>query len=350
MKLSRGQALILLLISLSLSACNAYREKPHDGARKITVGTVSAKAVTVTQQYVCQIRWRRHIDVCALKTGYLEAIPIKEGQAVKEGELLFEIVPSLYKARREAAVAERNLAAMELNHAQGLANKQGSSQDEVKRFEAKLAKAQAKADLAEAELKFTKVRAPFDGVVDRLKHQGSLVKEGEVLGTLSDSSVVWVDFNVPEARYLEHMTDLSQPNEGLQIELILADGKKFGQVGKIDPSKGVFNRKTGTIPVRADFPNPDRLLRQGQRGTVLIRRVLDDAIVIPQTATLEVLNKRYVYVVDKNDVAHQREIVIEHELEDLFVIKQGVGAGDKIVLEGVSLVRDGEKVEYEDRR
>ncbi len=166
---------------------------------------------------------------------------------------------------------------------------------------------------------------------------------------MSDNSLVRVYFNVPEARYLEHMTDQSQRKEDLPIELILANGKKFGQVGKFRAIKADFNNETGTIPFRADFPNPDGLLRHGQTGTVLISRVLKDAIVIPQRATFELLNKRYVYVVDKEDVAHLREIVIQNELEDLFVIKKGVGVDDKIILEGIRQVHDGEKVEYEDR-
>ena len=161
---------------------------------------------------------------------------------------------------------------------------------------------------------------------------------------------MWVYFNVPEARYLEYMTDLSQHKEDPQIELILANGKKFGQVGKFGAIKADFNNETGTIAFRADFPNPDRLLRHGQTGTVLISRVLNDAIVIPQRATFEILDKRYVYVVDKDDVVHLREIVIQNELEDLFVIKKGVGVDDKIILEGIRQVHDGEKVEYEFRK
>ena len=113
---------------------------------------------------------------------------------------------------------------------------------------------------------------------------------------------------------------------------------------------GLTSMRTGNVAFRADFPNPDRLLRHGQTGTVLISQVQNDAIVIPQRATFEVLDKRYVYVVDKDDVAHQREIVIQNELEDLFVVKTGVGVDDKIVIEGVRLVRDGDKVEYEDRQ
>jgi membrane fusion protein, multidrug efflux system len=315
---------------------------------KIVAKSPQAKAVTITEQYVCQIRAGQHIDVCSLETGNLKAVSIREGQAVKKGDLMFEIAPVLFKARWDAAAAERDIAKLELNYSQKIANQKGVSQNEVKLFEAKLAKAQAHADLAEAELNFTKVRAPFDGIVDLLKEQGSLVREGEVLATLSDNSLVRAYFNVPEARYLEHMTDLSERKADLQVELILANGKKFGQAGTFRGIKADFNNQ-GTISFRADFPNPDGLLRHGQTGTVLLSRLLKGAIVIPQRATFEVLNKRYVYVVDKEDVAHLREIVIQSELEDLFVIKKGVGVDDKIILEGIRQVHDGEKVEYEDR-
>ena len=123
------------------------------------------------------------------------------------------------------------------------------SQNEVALLEAKLAKAQAKADLAEAELNFATVKAPFDGIVDRLhQQQGSLVKEGDILTTLSDNSVMWVYFNVPEARYLEYMADLKQHKEDLKIELMLANGSKFPQTGKIGAIEADFNNETGNIP------------------------------------------------------------------------------------------------------
>ena len=317
---------------------------------KIVAIRPMAKAVTVTEKYVGQIHSRRHIDVCSLLTGYLKASPVKEGQPVKAGELMFEIVPVIYNAKLDAALAEARLAELEYNNTKNLFEQKAViSQNELKLFEAKLAKAKANAELAEAELNFTKVSAPFDGIIHILKEQGSLVKEGEILATLSDNSLVWVYFNVPEVRYLEYMTDPNERKYDLQIELILANGKKFGQAGKFGGIKADFNNDSGTIPFRADFPNPDHLLRHGQRGIVLISRVLKGAIVIPQRATFEVLSKRYVYVVDKENVAHLREIVIQNESEDLFVIKQGVGVDDKIILEGIRQVYDGEKVQYEER-
>ena len=146
------------------------------------------------------------------------------------------------------------------------------------------------------------------------------------------------------------MADLNQRKADLQIELVLANGEKFEQIGKIGAIEADFNNQVGTIAFRADFPNPDRLLRHGQTGNVLIRRVQNDAIVIPQRATFEVLDKRYVYVVDKDDVAHQREIGVQNEMDDIYVIEKGLDVSDRIVLEGMRQVRDGDTVEYEDRQ
>ena len=222
---------------------------------------------------------------------------------------------------------------------------------ELALWKAKLEKAKAKAKLAKAELNFTEVKAPFDGIIDRLfQQQGSLVKEGDILTTLSDNSMMWVYFNVPEVRYLEYRAGRVRIWRSRQIELVLANGSKFPQLCKIgDDRWRKVNNETGNIPFRADFPNPDRLLRHGQTGNVLIHRTLNNAIVIPQRATFEILDKRYVYVVGKDDVVHQREIVVQNEMDDIFVIKKGLGVDDRIVFEGVRQVRDGEKVEFEFR-
>jgi membrane fusion protein, multidrug efflux system len=353
MKVAPILLIILALISLSLPACDMHaegKEQPHQEHHKMVVTSPQAKYVTITRQYVCQIHSQRHIKVRALQNGYLEEIPIKEGQAVKQGEVMFKIVPTLYQARLDAELAEAQLAQLEFNNTKKLFEDKVVSQNEVLLLQAKLAKAQAKAKLSQAELNFATVRAPFDGIVDRLhEQQGSLIKEGDILTTLSDNSLMWVYFNVPEARYLEYMAHLGQDKEDPRIELVLANGSTFQHGGKIGAIEAKFNNETGNIPFRADFPNPDGLLRHGQTGNVLIHRTLNNALVIPQRATFENLDKRYVYVVGKDDVVHQREIVIQNELDDIFVIKTGLSVNDKIVLEGVRQVHDGEKAEFEFR-
>ena len=353
----KRQAITISLVSgiaLFLGGCDHKEhevEHAHATHHKVFATTPKLLDVTITQQYVCQIHSQRHIKICALESGYLEEIPIREGQLVKRGDLLFKILPTLYQAKLDAELAEVQLATLEYNNTNRLFMDKVVSQNEVALHQAKLAKAQAKAKLAEAELNFTTVRAPFDGIVDRLhEQQGSLIKEGDVLTTLSDNSVMWVYFNVPEARYLEYMTELGKNRSIDQVELVLANGKKYHHAGRIGAIEAKFNNETGNIPFRADFPNPERLLRHGQTGNILIHKPLKDAMVIPQRATFETLDKRYVYVIDSENKIHQREVAILHELEDIFVIKAGLTTTDKIVLEGVQQVHEGEKVDFELRK
>lgn len=349
MKVSPRASLLLPVLLFVLPACNTHHEEVHHEAHKITATTPQAMPITLRWPYVCQIHSQRHIDVKALEMGYLEAIQIKEGQTVKQGDLLFQVRPVIYEAKFAAEQAKANLAQLEYNYTLKLHKDNVVSENEVKLVEAKLMEAKAKAKLAAAELDFATVKAPFDGIVDRLKNQqGSLVQEGEILTTLSDNSVMWVYFNVSEARYLEYQTNLKK-HKDLKIELQLANGNIFEQTGTIGAIEADFNNENGNIAFRADFPNPDRLLRHGQTGTLIMSRVQEDAIVIPQRAVFEVLQKRYVYVVDSDNVAHQREINIQNELDDIYVIKDGIGVQDKIVLEGIRQVHDGDIVECEDR-
>jgi membrane fusion protein (multidrug efflux system) len=326
---------------------------------KIVVTSPQAKDVIITQQYVCQIRSRRHIEVCALQDGYLEDIPLKEGQSVKQGDVMFKVVPTLYKAKLDAEVAEAQLAQIEFNNTKKLYDDKVVALPEVALAQAKLDKANARAKLAMSEVDFTTVRAPFDGIIDQLHRQkGSLIEKKDVLTTLSDNSVMWVYFNVPERRYLEYKArqGVTQDSSHLKlvdsdIELVLANGNKFDQTaGDTVTLEGKFNNETGNIAFRADFLNPYGLLRHGQTGKVLIHQTLHNAIVIPQRATFEILEKQFVWVVDKDGVVHQREIAIQHEIDDVFVVKKGLDVNDRIVFEGVRQVHEGDKVEPEFRK
>lgn len=361
---------ILGLVSLSLAGCSTEadsHETSHSEAHgeaghhehKIVVTSAVKKDVISTRQYVCQIHSCQHIEVRALERGYLEEICVKEGQAVKKGELMFKILPVLYQAKLDSEDAEVQKIQIELDNAEALLKKGFVSKPEIALKKAELAKARANLALARAELSFASVTAPFNGIVDRQHSQrGSLIEEGDILTTFSDNSTMWVYFNVPEARYLEYKADLDKANSNvdddrhdhaahLKIELKLANGQIFPHMGKIGAIEAEFNNTTGNIPFRADFPNPDGLLRNGQTGTILIHTPLKDAIVIPQRATFEILARQYVYVVGEDNVVHQRDITVQSEQEDIFVIEKGLQEGDKIILEGIRQVRDGDKVECE---
>jgi membrane fusion protein (multidrug efflux system) len=357
MKVTKILVILLAGVSLSLSACNMNEDRSEAEQHKIVATSPKVKDVTIEEPYVCQIHAQKYIKVCAMANGYLDKIDINEGQTVQKDKVMFKIRPILYQAKWKTEVAEVRLAALELKYTDKLYRDKVVSENEVSLYQAKLAKAEAKRDLAKAELEFTDVKAPFTGIVDRLHMQlGSLVKEGEQLTTLSDTSVMWVYFNVPERRYLEYKRQGTgtQDSQRLKlpdswIELKLADGTTFNKPSdeKLDTLtvEGKFNNETGNIAFRADFNNSDGLLRHGQTGTVVIHRALKNALVIPQRATYEILDKRYVYVVDKDNVVHQRGIVIHHEQDDVYVISSGLDANDRIVLEGVRQVQDGQQLE-----
>jgi membrane fusion protein (multidrug efflux system) len=360
MKVSSALAILPALLSLTLPGCQRLRgqeEQPPSEHQSIVVTSPKSKDVILTEPYVCQIRSRRHIDVRALQDGYLDKILVNEGQPVKKNQVMFTILPTLYEAKYNAELAEVQLAQIELDNTKKLLEKNYVSLQDKLLHEAKLNRAKAKATLAKAERDFCEIKAPFDGIVDRLhEREGSLIKERDVLTTLSDNNVMWVYFNVREARYLEYMAMRGQDKEKTRIELKLADGSKFPNTGEIGAIEANFNNQTGNIAFRADFDNipvkkgqPDLLLRHGQTGTVLIHRTLHNAIVIPQRAVFEILDKRYVYVVGKDEVVRQREIVVQHALDDIFLIDKGLAVTDRIVLEGVRQVRDGAQVEYEVR-
>jgi len=327
-------------------------------AHQIVVTSPIRKDVVSTQPYVCQIHSCQHIEIRALEGGYLEKIGVKEGQAVKKGDLLFKILPTLYEARFKAEEAEVAKIQIELENAQALLQKSYVAAPQIALKKAELARAKANLARAKAELGFTDVVAPFDGIVDRQHSQlGSLIEEGDVLTTFSDNSTMWVYFNVPEKDYLTYKADIdndkakgSDSPGHLDIELKLANHAIFPEKGKIGAIEADFNNTTGNISFRGDFPNPNGLLRNGQTGTILIHRLLKDVLVIPQRSKFDQLARPYVYVVDEENVVHQRDITIQSVQDDVFVIDDGLKEGDKIILEGLRQVRDGDKIEeYEFR-
>lgn len=366
MKLRQHQLATLILAALSLlgSACTKRQADGghHDEERQpIVLTTPSVMDVPKTKAYVCQIHSLRHTEIRALDEGYLEEIPVQEGQAVHQSQLLFKLLPVLYQARLEVDRAELRLAEINLRNTQQLAERRVVSDQELARSSAERDREKAKVDRAAAEYRFTNVVAPFDGILGRqLMQQGSLVKDGDVLTTISDNAVMWVYFNVPEADYLRFRllsgaSNLEAPQNlklpGATIRLRLANGQIFNQsAAQTLTIESEFDNATGNVKFRADFPNPEGLLRHGQTGTLLINETLPDALVIPQRATFEILDRQYVYVVDKNAVAHQREITVAHELEDIYVIKDGLSAGERFVLEGVRQVRDGQRLEHTENR
>jgi RND family efflux transporter MFP subunit len=343
--MTRTFMILGLCASLLHASCKSPKEEKEEES-KLLVTSPLQMDTTITSEYVCQIKSIRNIELRAQEKGYLQNIYVDEGQFVKKGQLLFKIMPTLYEAELEKAEAEVNVAEIEVQNTQPLADKNVVSKNELAMAQAKLKKAKAEVTLAKAHLAFTEIRAPFDGLIDQLRLKlGSLVDEGELLTTLSDNSEMWVYFNVSEPEYLSYKRASAQGK--LNVNLLTADKEMFKHSGVVETIESEFNNETGNIAFRATFPNHEGLLRHGETGTILIRKPLKEAIIIPQKATLEIMDKRYVYVVDKNNVVTLRPITIGAEMPDLYVIKEGLAANERILLEGIRKVKNNDKIKYD---
>ncbi len=340
---------LLLLISLSFflwcTSCDSKKEEKEE-ATTFFVTSPLKKDTTIVREYVCQIRAIQHIELRALAKGFLDKIFIDEGQNVKKGQLMFKIMPLVYAAEVDKAKAEANFAEIEYQNTKQLADKDVVSPNELALAKAKLDKAKAELSLAQVHLGFTDVKAPFDGIMDHFQVRlGSLVDEGDLFTTLSDNSQMWVYFNVPESEYLNYKTHATAENL-LKVRLKMANNQLFDYPGAVKTIEADFNNETGTIAFRATFPNPQSLLRHGETGNIEMTIPLKNAILIPQKATYEILEKKYVFVVDKANVVHSREINIASEMPDLYVVKNGVTEKERILLEGIRKVKDKDHITY----
>jgi membrane fusion protein, multidrug efflux system len=340
---------ILIVVGFSAvllnSSCHSEKEEKEEETKFLVTNPLK-QDTSITREYVCQIHAIQHIEVRALEKGYLEKIYVDEGQFVKKGQLMFQIMPLIYNAELQKAQAEANFAEIEYQNTKQLSEKNVVSPNELALAKAKLDKAKAEVSLAQVHLGFTEIKAPFDGIMDHFQVRlGSLVNEGDLLTTLSDNSEMWVYFNVPEAEYLNYKSNAQEENL-LKVNLLMANNQMFGYPGVVKAIEADFNNETGNIAFRATFPNPNSLLRHGETGNIEMTIPLKGAIIIPQKATYEILEKKFVYVVDKNNVVHSREIKIASEMPDLYIIKEGLLANEKIMLEGIRKVKDDDKIEY----
>ncbi|MHA3789928.1 efflux RND transporter periplasmic adaptor subunit [Flavobacterium hauense] len=329
---------------LFVASCTSKKEEKKEETKFLVTNPIK-KDTSITKEYVSQIHSIQHIELRAQERGYLEKIYVDEGQRVTKGQLLFKIMPKLYEAEMQRAQAEADFAEIEYKNTKRLADSKVVAQNELAMAKAKLDKAKAELSLTRVHLQFTEIRAPFDGIIDRFHVRlGSLVDEGDLLTNLSDNSKMWVYYNVPEAEYLDYKAKL-QSDSKPKVSLLMANNKLFDYTGIVETIEGEFNNETGNIAFRATFPNPKGLLRHGETGNVEMEVPLKNAVLIPQKATFEVLDKKYVYVVDKDNKIHSKEIKIIAELPHIFAIS-GLSVDDKILLEGIRLVKENEKIEY----
>ena len=342
-----GMKKVLMLMSLCAllynTGCSTKAEEKEEVVNYLVTSPLK-RDTTIAKDYVCQIHAIQHIEMRALEKGYLQKIFVDEGQHVRQGQPMFQIMPLIYNAELQKSQAEANYVGIEYQNTKRLADSNIVSKNELALARAKFDKAKADVSLAQTHLQFTSIKAPFNGIMDHFQVRlGSLLDEGDLLTTLSDNSKMWVYFNVPEAEYLNFKTHTQKDNM-THVNLVMANNELFPYPGVVQTIEADFNNETGNIAFRATFPNPNALLRHGETGNIRMTVPLKNALIIPQKATFEVLEKKYVYVVDKNNVIRSREIVVAAEMPHIFVVKSGLNKEDRILLEGLRQVKENEKI------
>lgn len=351
----KNNKIFILLFCVWIVACSP--ERKTDTQQKLPVTRLIAKDTVLHREYVADINAFRNVEIRARVQGYLDYIYVDEGQEVKKGQLLFRINDQEYKAEYTQAKANlRSIEAdakaieLELHQVKLLVEKDIISRTELEMAQAKLAAVRAKAEEAhsslsnaEIRLSHTQVKAPFDGVIDRLPFKmGSLIDEGSLLTTVSDVDAFYSYFNVSEKEYLEYIKKkLNHKKENDEVELILADGTLYAHKGKIETVEGEFEASTGNIAFRAKFPNPQKLIKHGASGRVRLTNTVQNALFVPQKATMEIQDKTYVFVVDSQNKVKMQSFTPKLRFSHFYIVETGLKPGDKVVYEGIQNIRNG---------
>ena len=319
---------------------------------------------TIHRSYVADVQAVRNVELRARVPGFLEKIYVDEGQVVKQGQRLFKINEEEYqaelakaKANLKSAIAEAKAAQLEVDRLRVLVDKNVIAASELDVSLAKLDAVKARIEEARSaetnaamRLSYTSIRAPFDGIIDRIPLKvGSLIDHGTLLTTASDLSSVYVYFNVSEGEYLEYIKSKSIDTAGSNniVSLVLADGSPYPHQGNIETMEGEFQASTGSIAFRAHFPNPEKMLKHRATGRISLSNTLKGALMVPQKAVFEIQDKNYVYLVDENNQVHMKNFVPKLRFSYYYIVGSGLEAGDKIVYEGIQGLRDGMQIKPE---
>jgi membrane fusion protein, multidrug efflux system len=241
-----------------------------------------------------------------------------------------------------------------VNKVRLLVDKNVISKTELDVAEAKWIAALSKVDEAKSavstasiRLSYAHIRAPFDGIIDRIPlKNGSLINEGSLLTTLSDNKEVYTYFNVSENEYLNYVKAnlKTSASKNTKVKLILSDGSKYSHPGTIETVEGEIEPTTGSIAFRARFPNPDKILKHGASGKVIISTVVRDALFLPQKCVFEIQDKNYVFLVDSMNKVVMKSFIPKTRLENYYLIQSGLECGNNILYEGLQNIQDGNSI------
>lgn len=348
---------VFLFITIS---CNRSDHRPATpGTVELGVMTLASRDVSVPQEYICEISAVQFVEIRARVQGYLEEIFIDEGQWVKKGQPLFRLSSNEYQetvTRAEAnlrrAIAEAKTKELETDRIGLMVKKNVISATELEvaaaqkdAAESGVLEARSVLENARINLRYTFIKAPFDGIIDRIPFKkGSLINTGSLLTSLSNIDEVYAYFRVSEGEYLQYLKNDKPADDNKKIHqpvrLVLADGSLYAQQGFVETVEGDFDKSTGSIAFRARFKNPDKLIKHGSTGKILIDRSWHNALLIPQECAFTIQDKYFVFVLDHENKARSKNITTLERYKDCF-ITNGLKQGDRVVLEGIQQLRDG---------
>ena len=358
----------IVLFAFCLALLSSCGNKGNDTGKvpEYAVQELQKTTANLTTAYPATIKGKQDVEIRPMVSGFITKLHVDEGAVVRKGQVLFTIDPVQYQAAVQTAkatveTAKAALSTQELTTAnkRELNKKQIISDYDLKMSENQLA--QAKATLAQAEaqlinaknnLSYTQVTSPSDGVVGTIPYRvGSLVSASIAtpLTTVADISEMYAYFSMTERQLLSMIREGGTMKEILDkmpdVQLQLIDGTMYADSGRVETISGVIDQTTGSVNMRALFPNKHNILRSGGTGNVVFPNPLHDVIMIPQSATTEIQDKRFVFVLQADNTLKNTEIKV-FTLDDgkYFYVTEGLKKGDKIAIEGVQSLKDGQAV------
>ena len=349
-----------------LTACGGGQGGMKMGDNQFAVEAVKATSSNQSEQYPATIKGLQDIEVRPQVSGLIVKLCVDEGATVRKGQALFQIDPTQYKAAYDQAAASVKSAKANLETITATERNKKMLHDQmiISDFEyqtavnnlltakANLAQAEAAYTAAKQNLDFCTVKSPSDGVIGTFPYRiGALVSPSisEPLTTVSEIGDMYVYFSMTEKQLLDLTRAGGTLKEQLEkmpaVKLQLADGTMYDAEGKIDAVSGVIDQTTGSVSMRAIFPNKQNILRSGGMANVVFPYTMSEIILIPQTATQEIQDKKFVYVLQPDSTLKHTEIQISN-LNDgkNYIVTGGLKEGDQIVVEGVQTLQDGQKI------